>query len=83
MRNSPNRIKFRKLAFKLQRVNEHNKIFILHQMIDLMESERDYQEAYEMHRTICANIINHNIVIGLNESGINKFRDTFAMAAEC
>lgn len=80
MRNSSTRIRFRKLAFRLQRANEYDKIFLLHKMIDLMESEEDYQEAYDMHKTIIANIINHNIVIGLSESGFNRFGNTFAMA---
>lgn len=83
MRNSPNRIKFRQLAFKLQNANEYNKIDILYSMLNLMSDESDQLEIEEMHRTIIANIINHNIVIGINKNEYNRSGTTSTMATNC
>lgn len=74
------RINFRKLAFQLQIANKYHKIDLICEMIRLMENENDRQEIKLMQKTIIANIVNHNIVLGLNNNERARYRDTSSMA---
>lgn len=71
MRNSSSRRQFRNLAFNLQLASSQEKIIILRKMISVLKEENDKEEMLEMHKTICTNIMVHNLVIGLRQDEHN------------
>ena len=81
MRKGYNRIKFRDLAFDLQNAKADDKRIILIKMIKMMEKEKDKAERESMKKTIEANIIIHNLLIGVYHSyGFNEYCTSPTMA---
>ncbi len=72
-------IKFRKLAFELQLLNDYKKKSHLIEMIRIMNMEENEKEINKMNRTICANIKNHNIVFGIPCDGY-QYRNTSSIS---